>query len=163
MKNVFTKENIWTAVGVVIVVFSIIYTPSFQKKNTEKNNNVVPSENVTSSVSIANPASQVCAAYGYKSEIRKDENGGEVGYCIFPDGKECEEWQFFRGECGKEWKIGQREQMPTFNGSPIKTPNGEKYINCPEWVDCMPKLGPDGRKDTCVVPPGCEGYTGRAY
>ena len=45
-----------------------------------------------------NPASQLCVDRGYQSEIR-DEAGGQVGYCIFPDGSECEEWVFYRGEC----------------------------------------------------------------
>ena len=31
-------------------------------------------------------------------EIRK-EAAGEVGYCKFADGSECEEWAFMRGEC----------------------------------------------------------------
>jgi putative hemolysin len=45
-----------------------------------------------------NPASKHCVDGGYKLEIRS-EAGGEVGYCLFPDGTECEEWAFFRGEC----------------------------------------------------------------
>jgi putative hemolysin len=45
-----------------------------------------------------NPASKHCVEQGYKLEIRT-EAGGEVGYCLFPDGTECEEWAFFRGEC----------------------------------------------------------------
>ena len=48
---------------------------------------------------IPNPASQFCVDRGYQSEIR-DEAGGQVGYCIFPDGSECEEWAFYQGECG---------------------------------------------------------------
>ena len=47
---------------------------------------------------MANPASKYCVEQGYKLEIR-DEAGGQVGYCIFPDGSECEEWAFYRGEC----------------------------------------------------------------
>jgi len=50
------------------------------------------------SIGMPNPASVHCADEGGKLEIR-DEAGGEVGYCIFPDGTECEEWAFFRGEC----------------------------------------------------------------
>ena len=50
------------------------------------------------SAAIANPASQNCAKQGGTLEIR-DETGGQVGYCIFADGSECEEWAFFRGEC----------------------------------------------------------------
>ncbi|MCJ7531049.1 MAG: DUF333 domain-containing protein [Anaerolineales bacterium] len=47
---------------------------------------------------MANPASVFCEEHGGKLEIR-DEQGGQVGYCIFPDGSECEEWAFFRNEC----------------------------------------------------------------
>ena len=47
---------------------------------------------------MANPASVHCTDQGGKLDIR-DEAGGQVGYCIFPDGSECEEWAFFRGEC----------------------------------------------------------------
>ena len=50
------------------------------------------------SAAIANPASQNCVKQGGTLEIR-DETGGQVGYCIFADGSECEEWAFFRGEC----------------------------------------------------------------
>jgi putative hemolysin len=35
---------------------------------------------------------------GGKLEIR-DETGDQAGYCVFPDGSECDEWAFFRGEC----------------------------------------------------------------
>jgi len=45
-----------------------------------------------------NPASKFCEDHGYQLEIR-DEAGGQVGYCVFPDGTECEEWAFYRGEC----------------------------------------------------------------
>ena len=32
----------------------------------------------------------------------REEEGGTVGYCLFPDDSECEEWAFFRGECPAE-------------------------------------------------------------
>ena len=47
---------------------------------------------------LANPASVFCEENGGKLEIR-DEADGQVGYCIFPDGSECEEWAYYRGEC----------------------------------------------------------------
>jgi putative hemolysin len=50
------------------------------------------------SVGMANPASENCIAQGGTSEIRQGE-GGEVGYCVFADGSECEEWALMRGEC----------------------------------------------------------------
>jgi len=49
--------------------------------------------------SLPNPASKYCVDQGYKLEIRSDEAGNQYGVCIFPDGSECEEWAFFRGEC----------------------------------------------------------------
>jgi putative hemolysin len=48
---------------------------------------------------IANPASVKCLEDEGKLDIRTDENGGQYGVCIFSDGRECEEWKHFRGEC----------------------------------------------------------------
>lgn len=48
---------------------------------------------------IANPASVYCEENGGTIEIREDKSGGQVGYCIFPDSSECEEWAYFKGEC----------------------------------------------------------------
>ena len=47
---------------------------------------------------MANPASVYCEEQGGKTDIRT-EAGGEVGYCVFDDGSECDEWAFFRGDC----------------------------------------------------------------
>ena len=52
-----------------------------------------------SPVGLPNPASKFCEDQGYRLELRTDVRG-TAGYCIFPDGSECEEWAFFRGECG---------------------------------------------------------------
>jgi hypothetical protein len=46
----------------------------------------------------AEPGLQVFVDQGYKLELRTDASG-TAGYCIFPDGSECEEWAFYRGEC----------------------------------------------------------------
>jgi len=51
---------------------------------------------------LANPASVFCERQGYSLEIR-EEAGGQVGYCVFPDGNECEEWSFKRGDCGQNY------------------------------------------------------------
>jgi putative hemolysin/outer membrane protein assembly factor BamB len=54
----------------------------------------------TQQVDLANPASAYCVEQGYKSEIRTAADGSQSGVCIFPDGSECDEWAYFRGECG---------------------------------------------------------------
>lgn len=46
-----------------------------------------------------NPASVYCEERGGKVELRTDASGGMVGFCVFPDGSECEEWAYYRGEC----------------------------------------------------------------
>jgi len=46
-----------------------------------------------------NPASAYCEQQGYRLEIRTAVDGSQAGYCIFPDGSECDEWAYFRGEC----------------------------------------------------------------
>ena len=48
---------------------------------------------------IANPASVNCEQKGGKLEIRTASGGGQYGVCTFPDGSECEEWAYLRGEC----------------------------------------------------------------
>lgn len=54
---------------------------------------------------LPNPASVNCVEKGNKLEIREG-TGGQYGVCIFPDGKECEEWAYFRGECTHEQEPG---------------------------------------------------------
>jgi putative hemolysin len=46
-----------------------------------------------------NPASVFCEEQGGTVDIRTDESGGQVGFCVFADGGECDEWAYFRGEC----------------------------------------------------------------
>jgi putative hemolysin len=48
---------------------------------------------------LPNPASVFCEERGGMVEIRSDAEGGQVGYCVFPEGSECEEWAYYRGEC----------------------------------------------------------------
>jgi hypothetical protein len=49
---------------------------------------------------MANPASVYCTQQGNKLEIRTAADGSQNGVCVFPDGKTCDEWAYFRGECG---------------------------------------------------------------
>ena len=47
-----------------------------------------------------NPASVYCKQNGNKLEIRTAADGSQSGVCVFPDGSTCDEWAYFRGECG---------------------------------------------------------------
>ena len=52
------------------------------------------------SAGLPNPASAYCEEQGGKLEIRTASDGSQYGVCIFPDGSACDEWDFYRGECG---------------------------------------------------------------
>jgi len=45
-------------------------------------------------------------------EIRTAEDGSQSGACIFPDGSECDEWAYYRGECGPANQSGS-DTSPT--------------------------------------------------
>jgi putative hemolysin len=61
---------------------------------------VSPPPGVTPTPGLPNPASAYCADQGYASEIRTAADGSQSGVCIFPDGTHCDEWAYFRNECG---------------------------------------------------------------
>lgn len=110
-------------------------------------------------VGMANPASVFCEDNGGKLEIR-DETGGQVGYCVFDDGSECEEWAYMRGECAPgEATAGAQANMPnpasvfcTDNGGTLEIRQGDggEYgmcvfsdgSECEEWAyfrgECAP-------------------------
>lgn len=58
-------------------------------------------------LSLANPAAVFCKEMGYRYEIRQDPKGNQYGVCIFDDNTECEEWAFYRKECGVSYLKGE--------------------------------------------------------
>jgi putative hemolysin len=90
--------------------------PSIQPASTST---AAPQPEATSSpqTNLPNPASVYCEQQGYRLEIRSAADGSQNGFCVFPDGSECEEWAFFRGECGP---TGQT--TPTSSATEIPTP-----------------------------------------
>jgi putative hemolysin len=50
--------------------------------------------------SMPNPASVYCEQNGNKHELQTASDGSQPGICTFPDGSTCEEWAYYRGECG---------------------------------------------------------------
>lgn len=50
-------------------------------------------------VQLANPASVHCGKVGGDLRIETIGNRGQIGVCYFEDGRQCEEWALFRGEC----------------------------------------------------------------
>lgn len=54
---------------------------------------------------MANPASVYCEENWGKLEIKTAADGSQTGYCKFENGRECEEWAYYRKECSKEAPI----------------------------------------------------------
>lgn len=52
-------------------------------------------------IGMANPASVFCEQQGGKSVLRKNADGSEYGVCVFKDGKEVDEWDYFRANNAK--------------------------------------------------------------
>ena len=61
--------------------------------------NIIGGAGETQGAQIANPASEFCVKQGGKLDIMQMSNGNEHGMCILPDGRNCEEWSFYRGGC----------------------------------------------------------------
>jgi len=55
---------------------------------------------LTPAAGLANPASVFCEEQGFRLELRTDASGSQAGICHFPDGSQCDEWAYYRGECG---------------------------------------------------------------
>lgn len=57
-------------------------------------------EDERGSVGPANPAAVYCVKLGYKAEAEQ---------CIFPDGTSCEQWSFWRAQCGQSFSYCNRQ------------------------------------------------------
>lgn len=120
------------------------------------NPNVPPAGNITEPIpsppnntQLANPASVNCIQKGYSLEIRKDASGGEAGYCKFGNGRECEEWAFFRGECSE----GGNAISYSNEGGPCNVFRSD--VRCAEGLVCQPPPPSQNIADmpgTCVKP-----------
>ncbi|MEM0438188.1 MAG: DUF333 domain-containing protein [Candidatus Micrarchaeia archaeon] len=99
-------------------------------------------------VSVANPASEFCVKQGGRVEIETDTGGGQRGVCVLPTGERCDEWAYYRGECGGQGTAGLANPASKFcieNGGQLEMrtdetggqyamcvlPSGQK---CEEWA-----------------------------
>lgn len=98
---IFPAAIIATILSVVLIaVITIVYgLYELKKPIMEAHINMVsPHEN--NATGIANPASVYCSEQGGVLEIKTAKDGSQIGYCELPHGVTCEEWAFFRKECG---------------------------------------------------------------
>lgn len=90
---------ILAAIAILLSAGCAGYYRAAPKQAKNETNNSSPGENRSIDVGLANPASVYCIDNGYRNEIRTNPDGSQTGYCVFPNGRECEEWEFLRGKC----------------------------------------------------------------
>ena len=97
-----TKQTtlIIVATVVVLVVGLVSWYGYNQIRENRSTNSNLQGDNSIEGLSLPNPASLFCIeSMNGKLEI-KDTAEGQVGVCLLPDGRECEEWELFKtGEC----------------------------------------------------------------
>jgi putative hemolysin len=82
-----------------------------------------------SPLGLPNPASVFCEEQGYTLELRTSAEG-TAGICIFPDGSECEEWAFYRGECQPGGILGMGRAQPAAEGATPRRVDARKSCRC---------------------------------
>src|SRR4030043_2258984 len=85
MKKIFTF---------VIILMALTACTAHQVQTSDSTATEIPQ------VNMPNPASVYCEQNGNKLEIRTAADGSKSGICVFPDGSTCDEWAYFRGDCG---------------------------------------------------------------
>ncbi len=78
-----------------------------------------------------------CEALGYRLEQRQDAERNTIKVCVFPDGYECEEEAFLRGECGLQYTYCARQGMLAERR---ESPSGATtYVQCrfPDGSFCL--------------------------
>ena len=89
------KFSLLLSIAAFLVLAGCAQPPVQEIPKNQSPNSSNSGENISQpGPGIANPASEFCAKQGYRLELR-----GQEGICVFPNGRECEEWAFFRGEC----------------------------------------------------------------
>jgi putative hemolysin len=76
----------------------------------------------TTQANMPNPASVYCEEGGNKLEIVTAEDGSQSGVCIFPDGSTCDEWAYFRGECGPADQVSTPTALTEIQATPPGEP-----------------------------------------
>jgi len=110
----YGKYVAWLAVGLVEIGLAACGAPA-QTQTETVTSTAAP---VDGGAGLANPASVYCTELGY--DLAYDD-ATYTSECSFPDGTKCEEWTFFRGECGQTFsfceknggKLEQRDGVAT--------------------------------------------------
>lgn len=114
----------------------------------------VQKEEIKEQTGVSNPATLYCMNQtGTSWEVRENE-AGQYGICIFPDGSWCEEWAYYRGHC-----------TPGTNVTSCEGQFRTKSICPPTYNPVCGKLAEGGREtfsNSCVACNSEKNVTGYA-
>ena len=82
-----------------ILAFTIILMALTACTATQTQPATQPAATDVPQAGIPNPASVYCTKQGNQLQIQTAADGSQSGICIAPDGRTCDEWAYFRGEC----------------------------------------------------------------
>ncbi|MDH4222992.1 MAG: right-handed parallel beta-helix repeat-containing protein [candidate division Zixibacteria bacterium] len=85
-------------------------------------------------IGMANPATVYCIEMGYEYKIT-DGPSGQSGVCIFPDGSQCDGWDFLNGKCGANYSYCAK------NGYDMEIRTDGKNPFSKEYAVCVSKTG----------------------
>lgn len=107
---------------------------------------VVPEKPATDTpiVNMPNPASVFCIQNGNKNEIVTAEDGSQYGICNFPDGSSCEEWAYYRGECGPASQASPTPEIVVEETVPVVDDGTEEVI---DWWGVIKSSEPGSQFD----------------
>jgi putative hemolysin len=86
------KVVFWAVILIVLLIIGGCYYSI--------SNKLINHNSGEGSVAIANPASAYCINNGGKFSIVADKDGNQQGMCTLSEGTLCDEWAYFKGECG---------------------------------------------------------------
>ncbi|NTW43342.1 MAG: DUF333 domain-containing protein [Anaerolineaceae bacterium] len=133
MKRIFTF---------IIILVTLTACTALQTQGTPES---VPTD--MPQAGMPNPASVYCTQQGHKHEIRTADDGSQNGICIFPDGSTCDEWAYYRGECGPVTPVVTVEATANPSNEPgsfVSPGTTEEIAN---WWGVIKRTNPDAQYD----------------
>ena len=100
---------------------------------------------IDSVFAMPNPSTAYCEEMGYNYTVVKTQIG-DKGICTFPDGTQCEAWEFLEGKCGKEYSYCVK------HGYDIETISDGNNSFSPEYAVCVVKQYSSPKLSALSVP-----------
>lgn len=110
-----------------------------------------------STANIANPAAAYCSQQGNRPEIRTAADGSQNGTCLFPNGNECDEWAFYRGECASDTQSKAVETLRAKLAEQLHVPAESlevRSVQAASWLDACLGLPQNGENCGLGFTPG---------